>query len=263
MKFLALMFLMLSMGCANMFGGRLSEADMQTQAQKASDEAEIKNFESMLAQGHFDQALKAFQDFQSRRPQSQFFQAARLGEAQALEGQGRFQEAADLDRDIYLKTLQHQPEIAAMALYRASYAYEALGDDLRTVTTLLDARKLAEHLPIEIASAEIPARLASVYGRQGREDEAISYLNEAEKGIMQVIAEKGPQLQKDWLAKTYMQMGGVSTNQLSSENFQDLIQGQKWVQVYLIKAMRQNDPIWSLKARDKIARNLSQFVHTA
>lgn len=252
MKFSMILFCILLSGCASLLGNRLSEDAQQSQVQKVSDEAELKTMEQQLAQGRYEETLKLAKDFQSRRATSLYFEASRLAEAQAYEGLGHYQEAANLDRDVYLKTIKYQPQIAAQALYRMSFAYEALGDDLKTVAALLDAKKLGEHLPHEVAYAEIPARLAAVYGRQQRENEAIQYLNEAEKGIAYVIEEKGPQVKKDWLAKTYVQMGSVSTNQLSSENFQELAQGQKWVQVYLIKALRLNDPTWSSRAQNKL-----------
>lgn len=253
MKLILAASLFLLSGCASLFGDRLTEEQqMQARAQRASEEAEILNAEKVLEKDRYEEAGILFRDFQGRRSQSAFYQSARLGEAQSLEGLGRYQEATDLYRDIYLKTLKHQPEIAALALYRMSFAYEALGDDLKTVAALLDAKRIGEHLPVEVAQAEIPARLAAVYGRQGRDADAVAYLNEAEKGITKVMVEKGPHVKTDWLAKTYVQMGSVSTNQLSSDNFSEFAQGQKWVQVYLIKAMRLNDSTWSPRAQTKL-----------
>lgn len=250
MKIYLMTFLLGLCGCSTLITSH--ESPEVPRLKRESEEAELINAEKFLALARFEEARVLFRDFQWRHPQSVFFQSARIGEAQALEGMGRFQEAATLDRDIYLKTLKDQPEIAAQSLYHMSFVYEALGDDMKTVAALLDAKKLADHLSIETALAEIPARLAAVYARQGRESEAVSYLSEADKGIVKVMASKGPRLQKEWLAKTYFQMGSVSTNQLSADNFDDFIRGQKWVQVYLIKSLRQDDPTWSLRAQNKL-----------
>lgn len=219
---------------------------------RASEESELINAEKVLSRGRFEEARILFRDFSARKPQSIFYQSAKMGEAQALLGMGQPQESADMYREIYLRTLKEQPNIAAMALFNMSFAYESLGDDLKTVAALLDAKRMADNLPLETASAEIPARLAAVYGRQGRENEARTYLAEADKGIGRVMETKGSQLQKDWLAKTYFQMGSVSTNQLSADNFSDFVQGQKWVQVYLIKALKLEDPIWSQRSLEKL-----------
>ncbi|ASD62219.1 tetratricopeptide repeat protein [Bdellovibrio bacteriovorus] len=241
--------LVLLSGCSLL--GQRSQPD-ETQAVRATELAQITNAEKVLNNGSFDQSLILYKEFQGLHPQSTFLQAARLGEAQSLAGLERWQEALELYRDITVKTRNYQPEIAAQALYRMSFAYEAQGDDLRTVSTLLDAKKLGQYLPLETALAEIPARLAIVYGRQDREDDAVAYLNEAERGIEKVQAEKGTELPKEWLAKTYVQMGGVSTNQLGVQNFSAFVRGQKLVQIYLFRAVRLNDTNWSTRAKTRL-----------
>lgn len=225
-----------------------------SEAQRASEKMHVTNAQKVLATGKYDQSLILFKEFHGLHPQSVYVQSARLGEAQSLAGLERWQESVDLYRDVVLKTRSYQPEIAAEALYRMSFSYEALGDDLKTAAALIDAKKLGEHLPEEVALAEIPARLAVVYGRQDRENEAISYLNEAERGIEKVRADKGSELPADWLARTYVQMGGVSTNQLSTQSFAGFVRGQKLVQTYLFRAMRLGDAQWSPRASELLQK---------
>ena len=247
MKFcLALAVALSLLGCSS-FQVRSEEGALQNQ--KLIEERELQTADGLIAQGQFSEAQKLFKEFQERYPQSIYFQASRLGEAQALQGQAKWIEAVAIERDVYLKTKNLQPDIAALAQYRMSFAYEALGDEQKTVASLLDAKNLANALPKEVAWAEIPARLASVYSRLGREKEAVQYLNEAEKGIAKIRQEEvTTPLRKGWLAKTYVQMGTASTNQLSVDNFESFVNGQKLVQVYLIKAMELNDPVWSPQA---------------
>lgn len=224
-------------------------------SKKLKEENGINNAERLLALSRFEEARIQFKSFQETYPQSLYFQSSRLGEAQSLEGLGNWSEAITIDRDVYEKTLKLQPNIAALALYRMSFAYEALGDDLKTIAALLDARRMGSALPTEVAQAEVPARLASAYGRVGRAKEAASYLDLAEKGIAKV-REENSDLDQAWLAKTYVQMGTVSTNQTSaaqgSENFERVVEGQKMVQVYLLKALQINDPIWSQRAVNQL-----------
>ncbi|KYG70714.1 hypothetical protein AZI85_01925 [Bdellovibrio bacteriovorus] len=266
-KYLILLPFMLA-GCATILGKRSATEDEQAVilAKRAAEEAELKNAERVLEKGRFKEAQILFKDFYGRHQQSSFYQAARLGEAEALDGMEEYQQAASLYRDVYLRTIQGQPEIAALALYKMSFTYEALGDDEKTIAALLDARKLSEHLPLEVAEAEIPARLAAIYGRQGREQETVDYLSQADKGIAKVLQEQRPQLQPGWLAKTYFQMGLVSTNQISEENFSEFAQGQRWIQVYLFKAMKQNDETWSQRAQEELQnvyRNLFTLVESS
>lgn len=215
--------------------------------QKAAEEMEVINAEKVLAQGRFEEARILFRDFQVRYPQSTFFESTRLGEAQCLEGAGRPQDAVNLYRDVFLKTEKYQPDIAALSLYRMSFAFDALGDDAKVVAALLDAKQRGANLPVEVVLAQIPAKLATVYARQNRDAEAFAYLNEAEKGIARVVLEKGKDLKADWLAKIYVEMGSVSINQLSVENFEDFVKSQKIVQVYLLKSLKQNDSTWSTR----------------
>ncbi|KHD88073.1 MAG: hypothetical protein OM95_11175 [Bdellovibrio sp. ArHS] len=266
-KYLILLPIVLG-GCATLLGQRpATEAEQAALlAKKAAEEAEIKNAEKVLEIGRFKEAQILFKDFYGRHQQSSYYQAARLGEADALHGMEEYQKAAALYRDIYLRTIQEQPDIAALALYKMSFTYEALGEDDKTIAALLDAKKLSDQLPVEVAEAEIPARLAAIYGRQGREQEAVDYLGQADKGVAKVMQQQRTQVQPGWLAKTYFQMGLVSTNQLSEQNFSDFAQGQRWIQVYLFKAMKQDDETWSARAQEelqKIYRDLFTQVESS
>lgn len=249
MRFILLSALILLSGCSLLGSRNSSEETEAEKAARASELSQLNNADKVLNTGKFDQSLILFKEFQGLHPQSHFLQAARLGQAQSLAGLERWQESIELYRDVAVKTRTYQPDITAVALYKMSFAYEAQGDDLRTASSLLDAKKLGQYLPSEIAKAEIPARLAIVYGRQDREDEAIAYLNEAERGIDAVQTEKGKDLPKDWLARTYVQMGGVSTNQLSADNFASFVRGQKLVQIYLFRALRLSDANWSKRSQ--------------
>lgn len=251
-------FSLLAVSCAHI--STQHEVGVTQNLQAHEEENQINNAERLLALGRFEEARSAFINFQNNFPQSKYFQSSRLGEAQALEGLENWDEAIKIDRDVYLKTNKLQPEIAALASYRMSFAYEAMGDDMKALASLLDAKTNGQYLPPEIAKAEIPARLASYYGRMDRDKEATKYLNEAEKGINQVRAEKH-EVDTAWLAKTYLQMGSVSTNQLSADTFDNVIESQKMVQVYLIKAIQVNDATWSPRAVDQ-AKKTYQSLYT-
>jgi tetratricopeptide (TPR) repeat protein len=244
-------------GCSSFQMGR---GDDSLQNQRVIEERDLNAAQDQLTTGSYVQAQKQYKTFQETYPRSNFFQASRIGEAQALEGQGKWVEAAAIYRDVVLKTRNLQPDIAAMALYRMSFCDEALGDDQKTVADLLDAKSLRNTLPLTVGHAEIPARLASAYSRMGREKEAVQYLNEAEKGIAKIRTESEPgKLEKDWLAKTYYQMGSVTTNQLSPENFDAFVASQKYVQVYLLKTLELNDSRWSPKALKQLKNTYNEM----
>lgn len=250
MKLLVSFVLVALAGCAH-FVERSETATLE-EAQRNAQTQDLHNAEDLLHKGRFEESERAFLAFLTKYPQSTFYQSARLGVAESMEGQGRYNEAADLNREIYLNTLRLQPEIAAQALYRTGLCFEAMGDDQKALAALLDAKNLGEHLAPEVALAEIPAKLSAIYARQDREKEALAYLNEAEKGLSKVMQERGSTLERSWLARTYFQMGSVSTNQLSRDNFGSFAQGQMWVQSYLIKAMKLDDLTWSPRAQKKL-----------
>ncbi|WP_413582912.1 hypothetical protein [Bdellovibrio sp. HCB288] len=246
-KVISLFVLFALTGCSFFQMNRSEEGALQNQ--RLLEERDIKTAQDTLSAGNYPEAFKQFKLFQQTYPVSSYTQASRIGEGQALEGQGKWTEAAAIYRDVTLKTRNLQPDISALASYRMSFCEEALGDDQKAVASLLDARSLRNTLPMTVAYAEIPARLAAAYSRMGREKEAVQYLNEAEKGIAKIRAEADPAtLEKDWLAKTYFQMGSSSTNQLSAENFDSFINSQNLMQIYLIKTIELNDNKWSAKA---------------
>lgn len=261
MKYLLPVFLMALSGCA--LSGLRTAGRTSQEPVAASELMHLVNADKLLNRGRYAEALPHYQAFQHQYPQSVFYQAARLGEAQSLSGLEQWQEALEIYRDITLKTRIEQPKIAALAFYKMSFAWEALGDDLKTVAALLDAQRLGSYLPLETAVAEIPARLAAIYARQGREREAVAYLNEAEKGLEEVQNKKGTQyLLHEWRAKTYVQMGSVSTNQLAASTFTPFVRGQILVQTYLLRALRLNDKVWSPMAREILQRTYRDLFAT-
>lgn len=229
---------------------------------ETQEKRELAAAQDLLDQGNFHEALASFNAFQKRHPQSHFYQAADLGQAEAWAGLAHWTEAATLYRNVYLRTVKDEPAIAAKAVYELSFAYEALGDDLKTVGTLLDAKKMKTYLPPAVALAEIPARLAMIYGKADQEAPSLAYLKEADQGLDQVIKMKYADLDKSWLAKTYFQMGSVSTNQLSVETFAAFARGQKAVQVYLIRDLQLQDPVWSQKALLHLKATYSELFST-
>ncbi|WP_413559054.1 tetratricopeptide repeat protein [Bdellovibrio sp. HCB209] len=257
-KVISLLLFVTLAGCSYFQMDRSEEAALQNK--RLIEERDLHTAQETLVAGNFAQAQKQYKLFQETYPVSSFYQASRIGEAQALEGQGKWVEAAAIYRDVILKTRNLQPDIAALALYRNSFCEEALGDDQKTVANLLEAQSLRTALPMTVGYAEIPARLASAYSRIGREKEANKYLNEAEQGIAKIRKETDPaKLDKDWLVKTYVQMGSVSTNQLSAENFESFVASQKYVQIYLIRALELNNSRWSPTALKQLQTTYNEL----
>lgn len=204
--------------------------------------------EAQLAQGEFKTAAESFKKFQRDYPTAYVFQKASIGYAQALEGQGEWASACRVYPTVVDSTREKQPEFAALALYLSSYCYEVLGEETKVAASLKDALAMEKYLTPEQAKAELPARLAAFYQREGQLTEAAKYLTRAEEGLKQVRVQKGNALGPDWLAKTLFLMGSITTNQLSHESILAHIESVKTLQSFLLRAIEAQGVPWSSRA---------------
>jgi tetratricopeptide (TPR) repeat protein len=224
------------------------------QEKRASQEQEIKNAQSEFAQMHFVTALNSFQKFEAEHLDSPFYFQAQVGHAQSLGALGQWSEAAVIYRGIVESTRQSQPELAAFSLYQLSYCYEALGEETKVYASLRDAESMKTRLSPEIAMAELPARLAASLYRMGRSKDAAGKLGEAERGLKELKFIHGSDgVSKEWLAQTYFQMGILSTNQLSMENFRPSLDTLRLVQIFSLRAVEEADPKWSPLAAETLS----------
>lgn len=218
----------------------------------------LENAQKSLDLGRYNDAKILFKDFQFKYPRTKYLFTSKIGEMDSFIGLGEYDEAVKIGRDIIVRNLTDNPSIAALVMYKLSFAYEAMGDEAKAVSSLLDAKKFADELPPFVAHAEIPARLASLYARQYRTAEVNQYLDEAEKGIER-LRTTSKDREMPWLGKTYVQMGMISTNQLSSDNYENIVASQKAVQKYLLRALKLNDARWSEQALLKLRENYGAF----
>jgi tetratricopeptide (TPR) repeat protein len=213
---------------------------------------EFSEIESQMKAQNYAGVVQSVDKFQSTYPYSLQSQKARFIKGNALEELGRWSEAEQTYKAISTISEKNQPAISALALYRLSYVYEALGEDQRVITTLFEAAKYTQYLPIEIVNAEIPSRLAMVYAKENNAVEAKKWLAEADRGLKKTLDSRKEPLTNEWLAEIYFNMGSISTQQLSQDNIMTIIQGQSAVQKYLIRALQYSDAAWSLKAVNKL-----------
>lgn len=218
----------------------------------APDTRDFQRLEQQMKAQSFEAALGTAKDFKDNYPYSLKLQKVRFLEATALEELGRWSEAADTYKAISVISSKNQPEIAAMSIYRLSFVYESLGDNQRVIASLFEAAKYHQYLPIEVIQAEIPSRLAMIYAKENSAKEATKWLGEADKGLKRTLENRTEPLTNDWLAELYYNMGSISTEQMSADNIQTIIQGQAAVQKYLIRSLQYRDATWSAKALKKL-----------
>ena len=236
----------------------LAEAEIQ----KNLEMKELKALNLLLNSGQSEKSLEGYKEFQKKHPHSEFYYTASFAIAQSKEFLGLWDEAIQDYRDLVQMMTAQKPDLAALSLYRLSFCYEAQGKDERVIATLLDARTQAVHLEESIAQAAIPARLAAAYNRSLREEEAVIELNQAQKGLDELIRKKRSQLDKKWLAEIYLEMGTYSTNQLSNENFYRISQTLRVVQGFLIRTMELDLNPYSQKASVLLKDNYKDLWNT-
>ena len=218
---------------------------------KAVDELESQKFQDALAD---------FDTFLLNTPTSAWTQAARLNSGRALEGLKRWGEAADRYRSVIQATAK-APRLQAMALYRLSGCYEAMGDETQDVVTLNDLVSRAQFLPREIGQAELPAKLAGAYARIGNFDRAQEFYRRAEVGIARLRQESGGEI-PEWLAQTYFSMGETSRQQISWSEFETSIRPFARGQIFLLQAAELNRTPWSDRAADELVQVYNSLFET-
>jgi tetratricopeptide (TPR) repeat protein len=211
-----------------------------------------------LYQNRYGRALEHFDAFLKSQPTSSYSQVANFNSGRALEGLQRWAEASERYRQVVQAT-HKAPRLQALALYQQSFPYEALGDDPKSVATLTDALDRAQHLPDRIASAELPARLASAYARVGNLEQAMKFYERAETGIARLKHQNGDAKAPEWLAKTLYLMGRVSLKEFSWDEFEESLRPIERAQFYLLQAVELDHPKWSDEAIRELQRVYDQI----
>lgn len=222
-------------------------------AQPSAAQKEDKLFADglkQLSEKDYEDAIQIFSQFQAQHVTSRYTVAVQYNWGLALEGQGKFQEAAEKFRYVVQLTQGKVPLQEAQALYHLALAYEALGDDSKTVGALLDTLNRRQYFQEETV-VEIQARLASAYARVGNETQADSYYQKAERGLtlmrrkMEGSTEsKAP----DWLGKALFNMGKMPLRKLTIEDFSVGLKPLERGQIWLVQAADLDDETWAPKA---------------
>lgn len=207
-----------------------------------------------LEKEDFGTAATIFDRLLVAKPASENDLLVTYNSGNAYEGLGNCGKAADRYREVVRGSAGKFPGIEAHAFYRLSLMYECLGQDTKTVTSLLDAQKREKQLPMEIARAELPARLASAYSRLGNRAKALEYFNLASDGLKAILASGStPRTQKESLGKTLFYMGHLNPAQRQGEGDpMGYLQALSMQQPYLLQAVELNHSSWSRKAAEDL-----------
>jgi hypothetical protein len=196
--------------------------------------------------------------FLTKYPNSTFLNEALYFQSLSFEASEEWDFALNNYKKIIDLSIEGSKEFLALSLYRKANCYEALQEPELALASLFDSLNYKAYLPIEVAEAEIPARMASIYASLKQTAQADYYAIVAEKGIR-----KAKQIKKnseqDWLGFTLLQMGSLSLSNLSPDSFYENLLSFSRHQKYLLQAIELKDPVWSNKAEDLLINNYTNF----
>lgn len=224
-------------------------------AQGPVDAGASKLFEQGLAKfdsGQFEAALSLFQKIENDHATSPIALLATFHKGLCFESLKRCQDATETYQKLIRRPLTGQPHLEARTLYRLSWSYECLGDDAKTIATLIDVSNRGAFLPESIRDAEVPARLATSYARIGQSELAGQFFAKAEEGIRRLQVYALGEKDYGWLGQTYYSMGTPSFEKVNENNFERLVLSLKKGQAYLLRAAELNDPIWSRRGKEEL-----------
>lgn len=224
----------------------------KSQAEIAEDDTTNPAFDRglrALEQERYAEAAQIFDKLLVANPGTERDLVILYNSAAAHEGMGHCQKAVDRYRQVVRSSNGKFVQIEAQSLFRMSIMYECLGQDTKTITSLLDARKRGKDLPYETRVAEIPGRLAAAYARMNNRDKALEYFNLASEGLKKIVARTNNHRQKELLGRTLYLMGQLNHSQRSANaEPSSYMQSLSMQQPYLLQAIEMDHPVWSKKA---------------
>lgn len=256
--FLALTLGALVAGCA----GSVTKSPEQIAAdnqKKAIEDFEAAN--RLLDNKQYEEAAKAFDRMRVDNPTSQLDFFVIFNAGIAYQSLNDCATAAERYRQV-IRVAKKSPRTQAMARVRLSDTLICLGDDKKAMVTLIEAYRDRKNLPPEIGEAEVPARLAAAYARDGNASMAQRYFKAAEAGLAQVRNSKRmPKEQRETMAKTLFLMGNMNQINPATVSSEDYFTTVKSLQKYLFRAVELNVPEWSTQASQQITEAYDKVWH--
>ncbi len=251
MKFLILLVsLIFSLGCQTTQD--LFQAPYRVEEPvRKEQEARILRAEESLAGLNYLEAEAQFKSYLKDFSVSVYTAHAYYGLGRSLEFQEKWPEAIDIYRILAQQAKTLRPELSALAMYRLSYCYEALGDEIRTQATLMDADGMSMHLPVAVREVEIPARKAASLLRRGEFQAAKKLLIKLNESVPAVFNLAQSPNQNE-MARVFLQIGTLSLRPISEENFLLYVDAFENLQTYLWRSWSLNQAPWSERAREQI-----------
>lgn len=240
--------LAMAIGCS-----KVSRPDAENSFESPTEDSDQTIFGTALkymANEHFEAAIVELDKILKGDPNSEFGLVALFNKASALEGLGKCQEASVVYRQVVNLSGKKFPRIEAQSLFRLSYCFECLDQTVKQIASLKDALKRKKFLSSDVAEAELPARLAAAYAKNGDLKTAEKYFFLSQKGLKDVYRDgESPSNRKELLAKTLYFMGRMQPNlETLPQHANAYVGSLRYLQGYLLKSSEMGSREWSPRA---------------
>lgn len=257
-KFTAVMLAIVFVGCglAGKRGLDPAEKELREHQEQALSEA-------LEPAGRHDWTVaeEKLREFLKDHPVSVYRVEANYHLGRTLEEQNRFEDALTLYRELVHEAMRNQKEFAGLTYLRISSCYEALGDETRAWSALLDAERFQEFLSREVRELEIPARRAAASLRRGDEAQAKKDLQKVDRSFSAVFRPNDPR--KEEQARILYSIAQFSTEALTAENFLRRLEAFEGLQSYLWRAAELRASPWSERALEKLEKSYFGYLEWA
>ncbi len=208
----------------------------------------------------FEEAKLLYEKFLVREPTTPYSQLAHFNLARSFFGLKMYADSVDQLRLVATQTSGHAPELQAQAFYQLSFSYEALGDRINALASLLDSYQRKQYFSREVATAEIPARIAGAFAALGNFEQARVYYTQAEDGVRLLKREIQNNKIPEWLPRTLYYMGEVSLRKMAFEDVASVLRPLAKAQVYLLEASEIGETGWSQKSSQELINTYARTL---
>ena len=216
---------------------------------------QFNNANKILDDGRYAEAAKAYDSITLNDPVGQLDLIIIYNAGLAYYQAGDCKTAGERLRGVVRLAGNMAPPIKYRALMQLADVYTCLGDNAKTITTLIEASGGRQVLPPDIVLAEIPARLAGAYARVGNAREAKRYYQKAERGLDELSATLDRRRDRvPEIAQILIGMGNMQELKPRSLKSEQYLASLRALQKYLFKAVELNVPNSSQAAADQIAQ---------
>lgn len=205
---------------------------------------------ALTESGQADRAIKEWDEFLKHYPTTTLTASALYQKAYSMEQMGQYLSAVNTYRSAIVMWGTKNGKDRAQALLRISAAYEALGENAKSMAALRELEMNRGILSSAQKDIEVPARKALLYAKEGNQSEAKKYYKIASRNMNQYLRKSGAE-KNAWLGEVLFRLSETDPA-LSFPDFKASIESLSINQSYLAKVIEMEEPYWSKRALERL-----------